>query len=44
MLDAFYFTSLIVWSVALARIDFREHRLPDGLISLRFRLHWQFSL
>ena len=31
MLDAFYFTSLIVWSVALARIDFREHRLPDGL-------------
>ena len=31
MLDAFYLTSLIVWSVALARIDFREHRLPDGL-------------
>ena len=31
MLDALYITSVIVWSVALARIDFREHRLPDRL-------------
>jgi leader peptidase (prepilin peptidase)/N-methyltransferase len=31
MLEAIYITSVIVWSVALARIDFREHRLPDRL-------------
>ena len=31
MLDALFITSVIVWSVALARIDFREHRLPDRL-------------
>ncbi|MBJ7432958.1 MAG: prepilin peptidase [Microbacteriaceae bacterium] len=31
MLDALYITSVIVWSVALARVDFREHRLPDRL-------------
>ncbi len=31
MLDALYITSVVVWSVALARIDFREHRLPDWL-------------
>ncbi len=31
MLDAIYITSVIVWSVALARVDFREHRLPDRL-------------
>jgi Flp pilus assembly protein protease CpaA len=31
MLDALYKTSVVVWSVALARVDFREHRLPDRL-------------
>jgi hypothetical protein len=31
MLDALYLTSVIAWSVALARVDFREHRLPDRL-------------
>jgi leader peptidase (prepilin peptidase)/N-methyltransferase len=31
MLDALYISAVIVWSVALARIDFREHRLPDRL-------------
>ena len=31
MLDALFMTSVIVWSVALARVDFREHRLPDWL-------------
>jgi leader peptidase (prepilin peptidase)/N-methyltransferase len=31
MLDAFYITSVVVWSFALARVDFREHRLPDRL-------------
>jgi leader peptidase (prepilin peptidase)/N-methyltransferase len=31
MLDAINITSVIVWSVALARVDFREHRLPDRL-------------
>jgi leader peptidase (prepilin peptidase)/N-methyltransferase len=31
MLDALYITSVMVWSVALARVDFREHRLPDRL-------------
>ncbi len=31
MLDAIYFTAVVAWSVVLARIDFREHRLPDRL-------------
>jgi leader peptidase (prepilin peptidase)/N-methyltransferase len=31
MLGAMYITSVVVWAVALARIDFREHRLPDRL-------------
>ena len=31
MLDALYISAVIVWSVALARIDFREHRLPNRL-------------
>jgi leader peptidase (prepilin peptidase)/N-methyltransferase len=26
-----YFTAVTLWSVALARVDFREHRLPDRL-------------
>jgi len=26
-----YFSAVTVWSVALARVDFREHRLPDRL-------------
>jgi leader peptidase (prepilin peptidase)/N-methyltransferase len=31
MLDAIYLSAVVAWSVALARIDFREHRLPDRL-------------
>ena len=31
MLDALYLTTVIMWSFALARVDFREHRLPDRL-------------
>jgi leader peptidase (prepilin peptidase)/N-methyltransferase len=31
MFDVLYLTSVMAWSVALARIDFREHRLPDRL-------------
>jgi leader peptidase (prepilin peptidase)/N-methyltransferase len=29
--DFLYFTAVTAWSVALARVDFREHRLPDRL-------------
>jgi leader peptidase (prepilin peptidase)/N-methyltransferase len=31
MFDAIYLSAVVAWSVALARIDFREHRLPDRL-------------
>ena len=31
MADFLYFTAVTAWSVALARVDFREHRLPDRL-------------
>lgn len=31
MAEFLYFTAVTLWSVALARVDFREHRLPDRL-------------
>ena len=31
MLDTLFIASVAAWAVALARIDFREHRLPDRL-------------
>jgi leader peptidase (prepilin peptidase)/N-methyltransferase len=31
MLDSIYLCAVITWAVALARVDFREHRLPDRL-------------
>lgn len=31
MVELIYFTAVTAWSVALARVDFREHRLPDRL-------------
>lgn len=31
MAELLYFTAVTVWSAALARVDFREHRLPDRL-------------
>lgn len=31
MFEILFFTAVAVWSVALARVDFREHRLPDRL-------------
>ncbi len=31
MVEVLYLGVVTVWSVALARVDFREHRLPDRL-------------
>ncbi|MDP4586528.1 MAG: hypothetical protein NWS64_04445, partial [Microbacteriaceae bacterium] len=31
MTEILYFTVVTAWSVVLARVDFREHRLPDRL-------------
>jgi leader peptidase (prepilin peptidase)/N-methyltransferase len=31
VVEALYLGVVTVWSVALARVDFREHRLPDRL-------------
>ena len=31
MVEILYFSAVTVWSVALAWVDFREHRLPDRL-------------
>ncbi len=31
MLDTLFIASVVAWAVALARVDFREHRLPDRL-------------
>lgn len=31
MVEILYFTAVTLWAIALARVDFREHRLPDRL-------------
>ena len=31
MVETLYFSAVTVWSITLARVDFREHRLPDRL-------------
>jgi leader peptidase (prepilin peptidase)/N-methyltransferase len=31
VVEILYFSAVTAWSVALARVDFREHRLPDRL-------------
>ncbi len=31
MVEILYFTAVTLWAIALAWVDFREHRLPDRL-------------